>query len=174
MAYGVSKTGTVVGFAERYVGGALQDQRAVLWGTDALAVDLNTLIDPDSGWFLTEADAISSNGMWISGIGVYDPDGTGDYAYSRFFTLQMFPWGDANGDGHVDATDYALWFNNYGSSGREVDGDMNGDGYVDATDYALWFNNYGAGEANGVPEPATLAMLALGAAAIVRRRSRTG
>jgi hypothetical protein len=172
-AYAVSKTGTVVGYAKRYIGGVYQDDRAVLWGADAVAVDLNTLIDPDSGWMLYSASAISANGMWISGIGLYDPDGDGPmYAYDRFFTLQMFPWGDANGDGHVDATDYALWFNNYGASGRGVEGDMNGDWSVDATDYALWFNNYGAGGANGVPEPATLALLALGAAAIVRRRTR--
>ena len=79
--------------------------------------------------------------------------------------------GDANGDGLVDQTDYALWFNSYGASGPGVPGDMNYDGWVDATDYALWFNNYGAGGANGVPEPATLTLLAIGAAAIVRRRS---
>jgi hypothetical protein len=48
--------------------------------------------------------------------------------------------GDANNDQAVDATDYALWFNNYGVGPV---GDVTADGLVDASDYAEWFNNYG-------------------------------
>ena len=43
--------------------------RAVRW-TNKQIVDLNTLIDPSSGWTLTCANAINRNG-WIAGDGVY-------------------------------------------------------------------------------------------------------
>ena len=80
--------------------------------------------------------------------------------------------GDGNNDGAIDATDYADWFNNYGTTPAAwAAGDFNGDGSVDATDYALWFNNYGAGVSGGpVPEPATMALLVLGSLAMLRRR----
>ena len=80
--------------------------------------------------------------------------------------------GDGNNDGSIDATDYADWFNNYGTTPTAwAAGDFNGDGSVDATDYALWFNNYGAGTSGGpVPEPATMTLLVLGGLAMLRRR----
>ena len=80
--------------------------------------------------------------------------------------------GDGNNDGAIDATDYADWFNNYGTTpGAWATGDFNGDGSVDATDYADWFNNYGAGTSGGpVPEPATMTLLVLGGLAMLRRR----
>lgn len=52
-------------------------------------VDLNSLIDPKSGWTLTNATAIRDTN-WILGIGSFDPDGTGpQQAYSRLFILQV-------------------------------------------------------------------------------------
>lgn len=110
--YGVSDDGIAVGYSWIFQNGIRVGQHAVLWGANGQAVDLNTWIASDSGWTLTEADAISANRMWVSGAGTYDPDGAGPLAaYDRTWTMQ-------------------------------------------------------------VPEPATLALLAFGAAAIIRRRQR--
>ena len=89
--------------------------------------------------------------------------------------------GDATNDGAIDASDYAQWFNNYGSVGGWRDGNFHEDTtpYVDATSYADWFNNYGftlnlnagGGEAP-VPEPMTMALLVAGLPLLMRRRSR--
>jgi hypothetical protein len=52
-------------------------------------------------------------------------------------------------------------------------GDFNGTGFVDLNDYATWFNNFNVNENAfnaAAPEPATLAMLALGGSAMARRR----
>jgi hypothetical protein len=71
----------------------------------------------------------------------------------------MGPPGDYNGDGTVDAADYALWRSDPSSYGG-------GQGYTD------WVNNFGqaAGGGSGssanaaVPEPASALLLILGAA----------
>jgi hypothetical protein len=87
---------------------------------------------------------------------------------------------DFNGDGYVDALDYAIWRQNYGTGGPV--GDANGDGFVDAADYTVWRNTFspppgsgGGGLAGGaVPEPTSFAMLLAGgllALALQRRRS---
>ncbi len=83
--YGVS-----VGYAMKYddVGNYI-GYRAVCWGDDGAVVDLNTLIDPSSGWVLEYARAISDT-EWVSGIGEYDPDGAGSAdAYDRLFVMQI-------------------------------------------------------------------------------------
>ena len=60
-------------------------------GLDAVAIDLNTLIDPASGWTLTEANGISDTN-WVTGIGSFDPDGGGPLAaYDRAFLLDVSP-----------------------------------------------------------------------------------
>ena len=62
---------------------------AVYWNQDGTPVDLNTLIDPDSGWSLAIAYTISDDG-WITGEGFYDPDGVGGQAaYGRLFQMQI-------------------------------------------------------------------------------------
>ncbi len=84
----------------------------------------------------------------------------------------QLPWADFNGNGLVDAADYATWQQSVGKSvtaGGE--GDANGDGIVDAADYTIWRDELGetdgmamaAGLAsNVVPEPASMALLVVG------------
>jgi hypothetical protein len=80
-------------------------------------------------------------------------------------------YGDFNLDGEVNAGDLALLATNYGLAGDWgwATGDSNGDGNVDAGDLALLASNYGT-VVHTVPEPATLALLAMGAMAMARRR----
>ena len=84
-------------------------------------------------------------------------------------------FGDANEDGCVDGLDYVAWSNNYepGVLGKTwVQGDFDGSGEVDGLDYVMWSNNYNAGVCppGAIPEPATMALLAIGALALIRRR----
>ncbi|TWT40637.1 PEP-CTERM sorting domain-containing protein [Botrimarina hoheduenensis] len=87
--------------------------------------------------------------------------------------------GDYNGDGAVDAADYTIWRDEDGSIGGGLAADGTGDdllgvpdGDVDSFDYDFWVANYGStvfGSAVGIPEPGTLAMLALGAGLTLAR-----
>lgn len=91
-AFSVNESGIAVGFANKYTSQhTLVGSRAVAWKTDNIPIDLNTLIDPASGWTLTRAQGISNTG-WITGIGKFDPDGPGGRAaYDRLFLLQLLP-----------------------------------------------------------------------------------
>jgi len=89
--------------------------------------------------------------------------------------------GDANLDGVVNGQDFTAWADHYGQAGGWLEGDFNADGFVDGGDFTLWADNYGStGLAAGgagmaaasVPEPGVLAALAVGAAAILLRRSK--
>jgi hypothetical protein len=194
--FAISDAGVAVGYADDYDdSGTNLGERAVYWGLDAVAVDLNTLIDPVSGWTLNRATAISNTG-WIGGSGVFDPDGAGGQeAYGRLFLIQIpvpsdLP-GDYSGNGTVGPEDYGLWKANFGST-TNLDADGNDDGRVNAADYTIWRNNlggtlgFGSGAAGyplgasvaplspAVPEPATLALAAVGLVSVIaslRRRS---
>jgi hypothetical protein len=86
----INSTGTAVGSAGGYDGSGLPlGRKAVYWGPDSLAVDLNTLIDPASGWTLNVAHDISDTG-WIVGYGAFDSDGPGGQeAYERLFLMHV-------------------------------------------------------------------------------------
>lgn len=87
-ANAINAAGIIVGTADKWTDG-IGRKRAVLWGPDAVAFDLNTLIDPDAGWNLYDARAISDTN-WVSGEGLFDPDGAGPLAsYSRGFLMQL-------------------------------------------------------------------------------------
>lgn len=90
-AVAVNNLNQAVGYGDKYVAGVYIGQRAILWNADGTATDLNTLINPNSNWVLIEAKSISDNG-WITGTGLFDPDGAGPLAaYSRLFEIQLTP-----------------------------------------------------------------------------------
>jgi hypothetical protein len=86
--------------------------------------------------------------------------------------------GDTNNDGFVDLTDLNNVLNNFGSTGDGNPGDDDSSGAVDLTDLNNVLNNFGtdynaAAALNVVPEPASLSLLALGAASLLTRRRRS-
>jgi Dockerin type I domain len=92
------------------------------------------------------------------------------YRYRVDAWAHQLPWADFNADGNIDAADYAIWQQHFGSSvAAGVDGDANGDGMVDATDYTVWRDQLGESDAalggSVVPEPSALALLIIGASA---------
>jgi len=80
--------------------------------------------------------------------------------------------GDYNGDGAVDALDYAVWRGEFGTTG-DLASDGNLDGIIDAADYVIWRHNavLASGAAfdstAGVPEPVTLALVLCPVAALI-------
>ena len=83
--------------------------------------------------------------------------------------------GDANGDGYVDGSDLSTIITNWGKTGQlRADGDLNGDGTVEGNDYSEVLSYWGTGtplEPTDIPEPATLALLALGGLLMIRRKN---
>ena len=85
--------------------------------------------------------------------------------------------GDYNGNGTVDAADYALWRDLLNQSGAGLAADGNGDEVVNQLDYDYWrtrFGNTSNGDSafnTGVatPEPTSLSLLVLSAVALAWR-----
>ncbi|TWT95431.1 hypothetical protein Pla108_35790 [Botrimarina colliarenosi] len=84
-------------------------------------------------------------------------------------------FGDFNGDGVVDAADYTVWRDNYGSEEQYLaDGDD--DGLIDDDDYEIWSGGFGnvlggAGPPAGVPEPSAVVLATLASLLILRSRN---
>ncbi|BBO35732.1 LamG-like jellyroll fold domain-containing protein [Lacipirellula parvula] len=82
---------------------------------------------------------------------------------------------DFDGNGVVNGADFLIWQRGFGPSGTPTTGDANGNGTVDAADLAIWKAQFGgAPNVSAVPEPATLALGAMGIgvmALAARRRS---
>ncbi|MGD9634113.1 MAG: endo-1,4-beta-xylanase [Pirellulales bacterium] len=89
--------------------------------------------------------------------------------------------GDYNADGVVDAADYTVWRDTFGST-SDLRADGNGNELIDDGDFDVWKSLVGttypgAGSLATVPEPSTLLLLLLGSAAAIRSiatRRRSG
>jgi len=83
--------------------------------------------------------------------------------------------GDANQDEKVNLSDFTILKANFGSdpAGWTM-GNFNTDTTVNLSDFTILKAYFGLGapSAGGVPEPATMGLLALGAAALLRRRRK--
>lgn len=74
-----------------------------------------------------------------------------------------FQNGDYNGDGSVDALDYAVWTDSFGST-VNLAADGNSNGTIDAADYTVWRDNASTASATIVPEPSSFLLAALSVA----------
>ena len=148
-----------------------------------------------TGSGITSTAAQANSGSY--GIGYADASDPGNPAglASGQIEIMYTLLGDANLDGAVNGTDFAILASNFnkadaaGHSGWD-EGDFNYDGSVNGSDFADLASNFnkGASQAadltaldsfaasNGlsadVPEPATLGLLSLGAIGLLRRRRR--
>lgn len=70
--------------------------------------------------------------------------------------------GDYDGDGDVDADDYADWKASFGST-TDLDADGSSNSIIDAADYTIWRDALAGGEgsATQIPEPAAALLVAL-------------
>src|SRR4051794_9960764 len=133
-------------------------------------IDLNTRLDPLSGWILSDAADINEAGQ-ITGQGLIN----GQY---HAYLLTPIPFaGDYNSNGTVDAADYVLWRKNNNTAVTLPNDSTPG---TSPADYTVWRSRFGQPPGSGsgvnaktaVPEPATFLLLMFGVAGWCLRRRR--
>jgi probable HAF family extracellular repeat protein len=157
-SYNVGAGGQVVGASEVAV--TSNSTHAFLYTNGGGMVDLNTLIDPLSGWELSDAADINDAGQ-ITGQGLF-----GGQYHAYLLTPIPIP-GDFNHDGSVDAADYVVWRKGIGVAPTQEN-------------YNDWRSHFGqtAGSGSGdtanaaVPEPRSTLVLILGILNCARRSHR--
>ena len=140
---------------------------------DEFAVITST--DPNAVYFTGNFSSFTSN-ITYGLPPASSPFGGGASGDEYAVVFLGYTHGDANGDHSVDGGDLSLMGGNWMVSTTGWGNcDFNNDGLVDGGDLALMGGNWmwslpGGAPQVPLPEPATLAVLALGVAALVRRR----
>jgi len=105
--------------------------------------------------------------------------GVKNFDIAQFNVSRTAKGGDANLDNSVDPADFGTWLANVGNTNTPwYLGDFNDDGSIDPADFGIWLNNVGAGAGSSlgggssVPEPASMALIALGSLLVVGLRLR--
>lgn len=101
-----------------------------------------------------------------------DDFGGRQFLYPELESILMLA-GDYNGNGVVDAADYTVWQDSFGSM-LALAADGNDNGIIDAADYTVWQDNFGATAGSvyqiAIPEPATgISLLAVFCTLTTRR-----
>ncbi|KKL85363.1 hypothetical protein LCGC14_1955490 [marine sediment metagenome] len=113
-------------------------------------------------------------GLRISSDTEYDP--IVDWDLADLTILAVLITGDVNLDAKVNVTDLGALAANWQANGPEIGwghGDFTADHIVNITDLGAMASNWQVGvEIISVPEPASAALLALGALVMIRRRTR--
>jgi|GEM_PF-2297795 len=148
---------------------------------DSTAPALDAVYDAGHDWtFITELPGAPGD---TNGDGMVD-DSDYNNLVAQFGGAPGVESADFDDDGRVDLGDFAVMRANFGagvtSAPNAGSADFNGDGRVDLADFAIMRANFGSGVASApgaesfttTPEPATLAMLATGGLAVLRRRRR--
>ena len=136
-----------------------------------------TIVDtrPQGGWIYGKpylAFAPDTDPNWQLQI-ITDVDG-----YSNGYIQVMYGplMGDADSSGYVDDDDLSLLLANWNTGTIWAQGDFDEDGDVDDDDLSLLLARWNAGTPPlgdaAIPEPATLALLAIGAAGMIARKKR--
>ena len=133
------------------------------------------IVDLPAGQFYRIAAGEEELGLFANAAGVlsFEAAAAGPHDVTLAALPDPVP-GDANLDGLADVLDMAVLANRFGHTGADwLDADFDGDETVGVLDLAILANHFGrTAGATSVPEPAALSLLALAAAAMLRRRRR--
>jgi autotransporter-associated beta strand protein len=140
-------------------------------GSSGLNSPLNLTLGAGGSGSVTNANFIRLRASGFDAGDQFTLQRLGDDLKLSFAPATPFLPGDYNNSGTVDAADYTVWRDAFGST-TSLAADGDGDGVIDDGDYDIWSANYGATAVSvAIPEPTTpLLLAACGLAATLRRR----